>query len=96
MSSLSEFTIQNSFGSNSPYSNPTYLTGVLKSMFEPNAYLKIIFTSFIGVFLVKSVNLFTDFETFLTRYYPVDEKLSNLLNSFESYSWIYLILQFFY
>lgn len=95
MSSLSEFTIQNSFGSNSPYSNPTYLTGVLKSMFEPNAYLKIIFTSFIGVFLVKSVNLFTDFETFLTRYYPVDEKLSNLLNSFESYSWIYLIFTIF-
>lgn len=91
MSSLSEFTIQNSFGSYSPYSNPTYLIGVFESMIEISAYLKIFFTSFVGVFLVKSINSIIDFETLLTRYYVVDEKLSKLLDSFESYSWIYLI-----
>lgn len=92
LSSLSESTIQNSFGSDSPYSNPTYLKGILQSMLDPSAYLKIIFTSFIGVILVKTINLITDFELLLTNYYQVDGKLSNLLLSFDNYSWVYLVI----
>jgi hypothetical protein len=92
LSSLSESIIQNSFGSDSPYSNPTYLKGFLQSMLDPSAYLKIIFTSFVGVILVKTINLITDFEVLLTNYYQVDGKLSNLLLSFDNYSWVYLII----
>ena len=73
--SLSETTIVNSFDSMSPYSNPDYLTGLLKSLLMPNAYLKIVFTSFLGVFLIKFINLFTSFEDFVSNYYAIDEQL---------------------
>ena len=90
--SLSETTIVNSFDSMSPYSNPDYLTGLLKSLLMPNAYLKIIFTSFLGVFLIKFINLFTSFEDFVSNYYVIDEQLFELISSVNSFSWIYFIL----
>lgn len=90
--SLSETTILNSFDSMSPYSNPDYLTGLLKSLLMPNAYLKIVFTSFLGVFLIKFINLFTSFEDFVSNYYAIDEQLFELISSVNSFSWIYFIL----
>ena len=90
--SLSETTIVNSFDSMSPYSNPDYLTGLLKSLLMPNAYLKIVFTSFLGVFLIKFINLFTSFEDFVSNYYAIDEQLFELISSVNSFSWIYFIL----
>ena len=90
--SLSETTIVNSFDSMSPYSNPDYLTGLLKSLLMPNAYLKIIFTSFLGVFLIKFINLFTSFEDFVSNYYVIDEQLFELISSVNRFSWIYFIL----
>tara|TARA_B100000212_G_C27256644_1_gene482590 strand:+ start:77 stop:715 length:639 start_codon:yes stop_codon:yes gene_type:complete len=90
--SLSETTIVNSFDSMSPYSNPDYLTGLLKSLLIPNAYLKIVFTSFLGVFLIKFINLFTNFEDFVSNYYAIDEQLFELISSVNSFSWIYFIL----
>ena len=76
----------------SPYSNPDYLTGLLKSLLMPNAYLKIVFTSFLGVFLIKFINLFTSFEDFVSNYYAIDEQLFELISSVNSFSWIYFIL----
>ena len=90
--SLSENTILNSFDSLSPYSNPDYLSGLLKSLLIPSAYLKIIFTSFLGVFLIKFINLFTSFEDFVSNYYTIDDQLFELISSTNSFSWSYFIL----
>ena len=91
LTSLSEGTILNSFNSLSPYSNPTYLYGLLSSFLVLSAYLKIIFTSFVGVLLIKFINLFFNFEKFLNDIYQVDAQLSNLLHSIDNFSWLLLI-----
>ena len=91
LTSLSEGTILNSFNSFSPYSNPTYLNGLLSSFLVLSAYLKIIFTSFLGVLFIKLINLFLNFEIFLNDIYQVDAQLSNLLNSIDNFSWLLLI-----
>jgi hypothetical protein len=91
LTSLSEGTILNSFNSLSPYSNPTYLYGLFSSFLVLSAYLKIIFTSFAGVLLIKFINLFFNFEKFLNDIYQVDAQLSNLLYSIDNFSWLLLI-----
>jgi hypothetical protein len=92
LASLSETTIINSFNSKSPYSNPNYLSGVLDSFLVPSAYLKIIFTSFLGVLVLKCINLFTVSEDLIENYYNIDQQLADLLSSIDSYSWGYLFL----
>ena len=92
LTSLSEDTILNSFNSYSPYSNPTYLFGLFSSIFVFSAYLKIIFTSFVGVIIIKSINIFLNFETLLNEFYMVDDQLSILLNSISNFSWSLLII----
>ena len=92
LASLSETTIINSFNSKSPYSNPNYLSGVLDSFLVPSAYLKIIFTSFLGVLVLKCINLFTVSEDLIENYYTIDQQLADLLSSIDSYSWGYLFL----
>ena len=93
--SLSENTIINSFGSESPYSNPNYLNGLMKSILIPSAYLKIIFTSFFGVFLIKFINIFTNFQEFVSNYYTIDEQLVELIVSVNNFSWTYFFITIF-
>lgn len=93
--SLSENTIINSFGSESPYSNPNYLNGLMKSILIPSAYLKIIFTSFLGVFLIKFINIFINFQEFVSNYYTIDEQLVELIVSVNNFSWTYFFITIF-
>jgi hypothetical protein len=50
---LSTDYVTNSFGEETLYSNPNYLSGVFKSSLLIDSYLNIIFTSFMGVFILK-------------------------------------------
>ena len=92
LSSLSEGTITNSFNSQSPYSNPDYLLGLIKSFIVPNAYLKVIFTSFFGILLIKFINIIYSFEELIENYYTIDNDLSELLVSIDNFSWVYFIV----
>lgn len=91
-SSLSEFTIVNSFNSNSAYSNPDMLTGIFKSIFFQSSYLKIIFTSFLGIFILKFLNLFVNIFQLVNDLYYVDDKLNEHLTNVISFSWLYMFL----
>ena len=62
---LSLTPVMNSFGYEKVYSQPEYLTGLLKSFFVPESYLKIIATSFFGVLFLKLSIMITS-ETFVT------------------------------
>ena len=92
LSSLSEGTITNSFNSQSAYSNPDYLLGLIKSLLVPTAYLKVIFTSFFGVLIIKFINILFSFEELIENYYTIDNQLSELLVSINKFSWIYFIV----
>lgn len=67
--SLSMDEVKNSFGIIRRYSEPNYVTGVIKSLFHPESYLIIITTSFVGVVLFKIILILFDkfmFINFLT------------------------------
>jgi len=53
----------NSFGRSIRYSNPTHVSGVIKSMFELNSYLIIFTTSLLGVITFKLLLIFLEIET---------------------------------
>lgn len=53
----------NSFGRIIRYSNPTHVTGVLKSILEFNSYLIIFTTSLLGVLFFKTLLTFLEIET---------------------------------
>tara|TARA_Y100001970_G_C13649490_1_gene562859 strand:+ start:95 stop:499 length:405 start_codon:yes stop_codon:yes gene_type:complete len=57
---LSMIEIENSFGLMRNYSEPYYVTGVLKSFTELNSYLIIFTTSFVGVVFFKILLLVFD------------------------------------
>ena len=50
--------LYNSFGVLANYSEPNYVTGVIKSFLEINSYLIIFSTSFIGVLFFKFLLIF--------------------------------------
>jgi hypothetical protein len=62
---LSLTPVMNSFGYEKVYSQPEYLTGLLKSFFVLESYLKIIATSFFGALFLKLSIMLTS-EIFVT------------------------------
>ena len=61
---LATVDIVNSFGKEIRYVQPEYLSGVFKSIFIPDAYLKLFATSFIGAIIFKLFILFFGVEQF--------------------------------
>ena len=57
---LSMEEVKNSFGIIRRYSEPYFVTGVLKSLTEFDSYLIIITTSFVGIMVFKILLLFFD------------------------------------
>ena len=89
--SLSEGTIINSFGVMNPYSNPEYLSGLFKSLTQLDAYLKILFTSFFGILVVKVLSLFGNPLDFISSIYTPDEKITQYINDYVAFDWSYFI-----
>jgi len=94
---LSTDYVTNSFGLYTKYVNPTYLSGFLKSLIIPDAYLNILFTSFFGVLIIKIISLFQDPNIFIENFRAVDDKIANLISDSLAFSWgMFLILIIFY
>ena len=71
---LSLIPVLNSFGVEKIYSQPYYLTGVVKSLMQPDSYLKIAATSMLGsIFLKLLLHLFS--------YESIADNLQNLSSS---------------
>ena len=89
---LSEVEILNSFGQYERYSNSTILYGSLNGLLEFNSYIKLIFTSFTGILLIKSISLFLDPIDFIENFVNLSEKEMILIQNLNNYSTIYFIL----
>ena len=84
--------VTNSFGEETLYSNPNYLSGVFKSSLLVDSYLNIIFTSFMGVFILKVLGLFTNTFNFVSNFKVIDGDIELLLNNSINISWVYLVV----
>ena len=93
---LSEEYVLNSFGELTKYSNPSYLTGLFKTITIPNSYLNIIFTSMLGIFILKLFSLFVNLENFISNFYTIDEDIERLIYLTNNISWLYVFLTIFF
>jgi hypothetical protein len=82
----------NIFGQTTKFVNPTYLSGVIKSFFIFDSYLNIVFTSFLGVLIIKILGVFTDVYKFIEQFKTIDEDISNLVTNSIEISWAYLMI----
>ncbi len=82
--------VTNIFGQTTKYSNPEYLTGVIKSFFIIDSYLNIIFTSFLGVLIIKILSMFKNPVDFISTYREPNEDILNLINNTVNLSWGYI------
>ena len=89
--SLSSDYIVNSFGMNTRYSNPEYFSGLLSSMTNIDAYLHIVFTSFLGVGVIKLMSLFINPVEFLGNYTELSSQVLELIENSIKFSWIKII-----
>ena len=98
LTSLSYDYVINSFGMETRYSNPNYLNNLHKVIFEPSTYLHIIFTSFLGVLIIKLIDLFTDPVEFISTFSELNEKIIFLINEYILFSWskLFLLIIFLY
>ena len=94
--SLSSDYVVNSFGMNTRYSNPEYLSGLLSSVASIDAYLHIVFTSFLGVGLIKLMSLFINPVEFLGNYTELSPPVLELIENSLAFSWIKIILLYMF
>ena len=89
---LSTNYVMNSFGQETLYANPEYLNGVFKSSIIFDSYLNIVFTSFLGVLIIKILSLFIDPFEFISQFKSINEDIELLINNSVEISWIYLFI----
>ena len=89
---LSTENLTNSFGLYTNYVNPTILSGMFKSFLIIDSYLNIIFTSFIGVFIIKVLSLFMSPLDLISNFREPDEKIIELVEMSISFSWVMFFL----
>ncbi len=99
--SLSNDYLTNSFGMNTRYANPTYLAGLFDALFSLNSYMHILFTSFLGVLIIKLLNIFVDPISVFSNFTEITSDISNLVSDSIKFSWfkllfIYLFVIYFF
>ena len=77
---LSLEPVLNSFGYEKIYSQPDYLSGLLKSFLMIESYLKIIATSFLGIFFIKFVIIIFNDEAIIDFLYSNQYSNSDLID----------------
>ena len=90
--SLSNDFLVNSFGMNTRYANPLYLSGLFDSITNFDAYLHILFTSFLGVGIIKLTALFVDPIVFFGKYTTLNSQIIELVDNSISFSWTKLFI----
>ena len=82
----------NSFGQETKFVNPDYLTGLLGSFLIIDSYLNVVFTSFIGIIVLKILGLFASPVEIISRFREPNEDILRLLDNSDSISFIYLFI----
>ena len=94
--SLSDGYVINSFGMNTRYSNPNYLSSLPEALLSLNAYMHILFTSFFGVLIIKFLNIFTDPISFFNKFTEITPEISNLVFDSIKFSWYRLLFLYLF
>ena len=92
--SLSNGYVINTFGMETRYANPAYLSNLTSALLSINAYMHIIFTSFLGVLLIKSINLIGSPLLVFGKFTELNEDILNLVDNSTSFSWFKLFIMF--
>ena len=92
--SLADGYVVNSFGMNTRYANPEYLSGLPEAFLDLNAYLHILFTSFLGVLILKIIYIFLDPVLIFSKFTEITPEISDLISNSIDFSWYKLIFLF--
>ncbi len=87
----SEYVI-NSFGQETKFANPDYLPGLLKSFIKVDSYLNVIFTSFLGILIIKALGYITPPVEFINNFRTPNEDIIRLVDNSESISLFFLLI----
>lgn len=96
-SQLSTIDVVNSFGELRVYSQPKYVTGYIRSIFSLESYLKILATSYFGVFIMYfsfSVFGFENVKSFLLQISNNNEDLNLLISKLITFELEYYLTVF--
>ena len=94
--SLSDSYVVNSFGMSTRYANPEYLSGLPKALTNLNAYLHILFTSVLGVLIIKIIYIFLDPIDVFSNFTEITPEISNLISNSINFSWYKLIFSYLF
>jgi hypothetical protein len=94
--SLADGYVLNSFGMNTRYANPEYLSGLPKALFDLNAYLHILFTSFLGVLILKVIYIVLDPVLTFSKFTEITPEISDLISNSIDFSWYKLIFLYLF
>lgn len=99
--SLADGYVVNSFGMNTRYANPEYLSGLPEAFLDLNAYLHILFTSFLGVLILKIIYIFLDPVLIFSKFTEITPEISDLISNSIDFSWyklifLYLFVMYFF
>ena len=72
---------------NTRYSNPEYLTNLPQALTVFNSYVHIVFTSFLGVLIIKVIGLITDPYLFLNNFTELTPEIQKLISDSLYFSW---------
>tara|TARA_B100000123_G_scaffold59783_1_gene41715 strand:+ start:81 stop:974 length:894 start_codon:yes stop_codon:yes gene_type:complete len=93
--SLSNGYVINSFGMNTRYANPSYLSNLPEALLDLNAYMHILFTSFFGVLIIKCLNIFVDPLLVFSNFTEITTDISDLVSDSIQFSWLKLLSLYF-
>ena len=94
--SLADGYVVNSFGMNTRYANPEYLSGLPKAFLDLNAYLHILFTSFLGVLILKVIYIVLDPVLIFSKFTEITPEISDLIFNSINFSWYKLIFLYLF
>ena len=94
--SLADGYVVNSFGMNTRYANPEYLSGLPKAFLDLNAYLHILFTSFLGVLILKVIYIALDPVLIFSKFTEITPEISELISNSIDFSWYKLIFLYLF
>ena len=94
--SISDGYVVNTFGMETRYANPNYLSELPNALININAYMHILFTSFFGVLFIKCINLFVNPLLIFAKFTEINEDISNLVSDSIDFSWLKLLILYIF
>ena len=92
LTSLSQDYLLNSFGIETRYTNPNYVSNIFRNLLNIESYFHIIFTSFVGVSIIKIINIFIEPTDFFEQFTTLNTEIETLIINSIKFSNIKLLI----